>query len=229
MNIFKRIELKYRLADGQHDELLKKIGPYIKEDVYFESTVLNIYFDTEHFDIISQCLDKPMYKGKIRLRSYNVPTLDDDVFFELKFKYKGTVGKRRVRLRLGEYYDYLQTGKYPDCEKQIMDEIDNVFQLYALRPKMAICYDRRCYCGKDNEGFRITFDKNIRYRENDLRLENGSGGGRLFDEDVYIMELKTLDAMPLWMVHALSDLKIYPTSFSKYGKIYERRKGKHYV
>ena len=35
------------------------------------------------------------------------------------------------------------------------------------------------------------------------------------------MEIKTLGSMPLWLVRCLSELNIYPASFSKYGKIYE--------
>jgi hypothetical protein len=34
------------------------------------------------------------------------------------------------------------------------------------------------------------------------------------------MEIKTDGAMPLWLSHALDELKIYPTSFSKYGRAY---------
>ena len=43
---------------------------------------------------------------------------------------------------------------------------------------------------------------------------------KYFDEDMYIMEIKTLGAMPWWLVDSLSELKIYPSSFSKIGKIY---------
>ena len=31
------------------------------------------------------------------------------------------------------------------------------------------------------------------------------------------MEIKAAGAMPLWLVNILSDLEIYPVSFSKYG------------
>ena len=31
------------------------------------------------------------------------------------------------------------------------------------------------------------------------------------------MEIKAQGAMPLWLTEALSELKIYPVSFSKYG------------
>ena len=39
---------------------------------------------------------------------------------------------------------------------------------------------------------------------------------------MYIMEIKTVGSMPLWLVRILSEMNIMPTSFSKYGKIYEK-------
>jgi hypothetical protein len=36
------------------------------------------------------------------------------------------------------------------------------------------------------------------------------------------MEIKVPLAMPLWLVHIMSDLNIYPVSFSKYGNIYKQ-------
>lgn len=36
------------------------------------------------------------------------------------------------------------------------------------------------------------------------------------------MELKTAGAIPLWMTRLLTDEKIYPTSFSKYGTFYQK-------
>lgn len=53
-----------------------------------------------------------------------------------------------------------------------------------------------------------------------LRLEDDSGCV-LLDPDLYLMEIKVPSAYPLWLVEILSDLKIYPSSFSKYGSVYE--------
>lgn len=39
-----------------------------------------------------------MYKEKLRIRSYGVPTGDDKVFVELKKKYDGVVYKRRIAM-----------------------------------------------------------------------------------------------------------------------------------
>ena len=48
-------------------------------------------------------------------------------------------------------------------------------------------------------------------------------GDLLLPEGYAILELKVQDAMPLWLTKALSDGKIYKTSFSKYGAAYQSR------
>ena len=88
---------------------------------------------------------------------------------------------------------------------------------------MFVGYDRLSYKGKDDECLRITFDFNLRSRNDDLRLECGDVGDKFFIKDMCIMEIKTLGSMPFWLVDALSKLKIYPTSFSKIGRIYSEK------
>lgn len=90
---------------------------------------------------------------------------------------------------------------------------------YELKPKVFISYDRISYISKENKDLRITFDTNLNYRLDELNLENENG--IKFNNDKYILEIKTLDSFPMWLVNALSELKIYPTSFSKYGNIYK--------
>ncbi|MDD3452918.1 MAG: polyphosphate polymerase domain-containing protein [Bacilli bacterium] len=223
IEVFKRTEKKYLLTEMQYLNLMKKIEDKLNKDTFYKSTICNIYYDTDDYDLISYSLEKPIYKEKIRLRSYGVPNKEDTVFLEIKKKYKGVVGKRRVNIKLQEFYDYIETGKYPECNKQIMEEIDYCFKYYNLKPVLFLGYDRLSYYDKKNKSFRITFDKNIRSREEDLNLELGDCGNLYFTDKTYIMEVKTLDALPLWFTNILSALNIFPTSFSKYGSIYKRK------
>ena len=167
-------------------------------------------------------LEKPTFKAKVRIRSYSVPTLDDKVFLEIKDKYKGVVGKRRIKIKLSEFYDYLENDKMSD--EQIMRELDYYFKLYKLKPLVFVAYNRVSFRGKDNKELRITIDSNLRSRWDNLRLEAGDFGDNYFNEETYIMEIKLLDSMPIWLARSLSDLKIYPHSFSKVGNIYKLRK-----
>ncbi len=68
--VFERTEKKYIITAVQKEKLLKMIGRYIKQNKYFFSEIRNIYFDTEDFELIRKSIEKPLYKEKIRVRSY---------------------------------------------------------------------------------------------------------------------------------------------------------------
>ena len=223
INVFRRVEKKYLITEEQYKLLLEKANDYIEIDTYDYSTICNIYFDTDDYLLVNRSIEKPIYKEKIRLRSYGIPKKNSKVFLEIKKKYKGIVGKRRVCIPLKEFYIYLETGKYPNCDMQIMNEIDYCFKLYHLKPKVFLAYDRHSYRGIENKEFRLTFDKNIRSRTKDLYMEDGDDGIPLLKNGEYIMEVKTLGSFPIWFVNLLSILKIYPTSFSKYGNVYQKQ------
>lgn len=59
-------------------------------------------------------------------------------------------------------------------------------------------------------------------RDYDLQLDKGDYGTNLIDSNTFLMEVKCINSMPIWLTHILAEMKIYPTSFSKYGKIYEQ-------
>lgn len=226
--VFRRDEKKYLLSPQQKSALLSTIDAQLQPDQYFQSTVSSLYFDTPNHDLIINSISKPIYKQKFRLRSYDTPSLDDDVFLESKIKYHGIVSKRRFKINLRTFYNYLRQGKPAQLvsadSPQIACEMDYLFRFYQLQPAWLIAYDRTSYCGKEHPSLRITFDDNIRGRQDHLRLEQGSKGKNYFSDGTCVMEIKALSAMPLWLVQALSQLKIYPVSFTKYGNIYKQSK-----
>lgn len=228
--VFRRDEKKYLLDQEHFTQLMASIGDHLQPDEYFESTICSLYFDTENHDLIIKSIDKPVYKQKLRLRSYGIPTLDDFVFLEIKIKYRGVVSKRRTKIKLRDfycYYDKQRSGQYSTLKadvSQIGRELDYLFRFYHLEPSWIIAYDRKCYRSRDDPNLRITFDRNLRSRSDDLYLERGDYGAYYFSDRKCVMEIKALNAMPLWLIDALSRLQIYPASFTKYGKIYEQSK-----
>ncbi len=219
INNFQRIEEKYVISKLQKDNLLHVIGKYIGKDEYYISNIHNIYFDTPNNDLIINSLEKPIFKDKFRIRSYGLPKEDDYVFLEIKSKYKGVVGKRRIKLKLKEIDDYLEKKKETDNE--ILKEIIYYYNFYKLKKAIYIAYDRESYKGLEDTNLRITFDSNLRSRRDNLLFVDGKMNN-YFDDEYFIMEIKTVGALPLWLARSLSSLKIYPQSFSKYGKIYEK-------
>jgi SPX domain protein involved in polyphosphate accumulation len=94
--VFKRYEKKYLLSREQYETLFRELRDHIVPDAYHRSTVCSIYYDTDDYELIRRSIEAPVYKEKLRLRSYGVPDDDGTVFIELKKKYKGMVYKRRV-------------------------------------------------------------------------------------------------------------------------------------
>ena len=90
-DVFKRVEKKYLIDEEKYNQLFDRIKDYITPDRYGESTICNIYYDTPDHRLIRRSLEKPVYKEKFRVRSYGVPTMEDEVFVELKKKFKGVV------------------------------------------------------------------------------------------------------------------------------------------
>ncbi|MCH5182836.1 MAG: polyphosphate polymerase domain-containing protein [Oscillospiraceae bacterium] len=224
-NIFSRYEKKYLTDAAAWDEFFARISPYICPDPYGETRICNCYYDTPEHLLIRRSLDKPRYKEKLRLRCYGVPTEESIAFAEVKKKYNGVVYKRRIPLPYREAVAFLSGGEaeIPAGDAQIAREIQWMFRLYpGLSPALALHYLRSAYYASDDPALRITVDSDVRFRTYDLDLRAGESGELLLPPDARLLELKIAGAMPLWLSSALDACRIFPTSFSKYGRAYQR-------
>lgn len=218
-SIFKRYEIKYLITSNQKNKILNILQSYMQLDKYGRTTIRNIYFDTDNYYLIRKSLEKPIYKEKLRLRSYQKTDEDTKIFFEIKKKYQSIVYKRRIALTLSEFNQMEKEG-FNNNSNQILSEINYFFKLYSnLKPKVFLSYERESYF-MDGSDLRITFDENIIARNYDLDLKKDIYGINILDNDLSIMEIKCSQAIPLWLVNILSEEKIYKTSFSKYGTYY---------
>ncbi|MCM1107160.1 MAG: polyphosphate polymerase domain-containing protein [Blautia sp.] len=217
--IFKRYEMKYLLTREQEALLKQAMQEHMVPDVHGKSTILSLYFDTPNYLLARRSMEHPLYKEKLRLRSYGLADADSDVFMELKKKYDSVVYKRRTAMT-EEAAKSCLLGDSP-ADTQIAREIEYCISHYApLAPKVLISYERESYYGKSDMEFRVTFDRNILWRDSDVNLTAGIYGAPLLADDQVLMELKTGHAIPLWMAQLLSENHIYRTSFSKYGRAY---------
>ena len=97
--VFERKEVKYRLDAAQRHAMLTALEGRMAVDDYGTTSIVSRYFDTPDRALIERSLDKPLYKEKLRVRSYGIPGEDDQVFVELKKKYQGIVSAARMRRR----------------------------------------------------------------------------------------------------------------------------------
>lgn len=219
--VFKRYELKYLLTTEQKERVLTAMAPHLKLDKYGRTTIRNLYYDTDTYLLIRRSIEKPIYKEKLRIRSYSRASADSTVFVELKKKYKHVVYKRRISLIHSEATAWLGREMHSVAETQIAREIDYFLDYYGtLHPTVFLSYEREAYYAKDGTDFRVTFDDTILCRQEDLSLASEVYGTPILPEGKVLMEIKCSGGIPLWMTEVLSKEKIYKTSFSKYGTAY---------
>ena len=219
--IFKRYEKKYLIDNGQYNAALDFISYNAVPDEFGKSTVCSIYYDTPDKRLIRASIEKPVYKEKLRLRSYGVPNNSSRCFLELKKKYKGIVYKRRIEADYVSAVSYMKGNANALKDAQIRNEIDYFNSYYGnLSPSADIFYSRTAFYDRNDRNVRITFDSDIFARDYDFDLKNGIYGDRILENGLYLMEIKTAGAMPYWVSVMLNELKIYPASFSKYGTAY---------
>lgn len=231
---FKRYELKYLLDAAQYAAVREAMEGKTVPDVYGKSRICNLYFDTPDFRIIRHSLEKPVYKEKLRLRSYGILKDGGKVFAELKKKYRSVVYKRRVTMARDEAEAFFD---HPQPKTQIEREIAYFLTVYPdAAPAVWLSYAREAFFGTDDPDFRLTFDTDVLARWENLTLTGGIYGTPVLPEGRILMEIKVAGAVPLWLVDCLSENGIRQTSFSKYGTAYLNRQaqfcitgGQHYA
>jgi len=220
--VFQRYEMKYLLTPDQKEAVLRAMQPYMEPDRYGRTSIRNLYYDTDNYRLIRRSIERPVYKEKLRVRSYGRAEPDGVVFAELKKKYKHIVYKRRLPLRAQEAADWLAGRRSCPVRTQIAAEIDYFVSYYeTLHPVVFLSYEREAFAAKDGGVFRVTFDENILCRQEELTLDSEAYGAPVLEPGLVLMELKCAGGIPLWMTHTLSGERIYKTSFSKYGTAYQ--------
>ena len=230
--VIDRIEKKYLITAELKKIFLKEIKQHMKKDGYYKSEVLNLYFDTDNYDFIIQSIDQPIFKEKLRARSYGGY---DRVFLEIKTKMRGkdyNVGnKRRVMITHKDFEQFVNHKMTMEelakrsiesaNDIQIAREIDYFMEKFDLKPKILIMYNRESY--KGDGGLRITFDEKLKYRTDNLGFNKAKRGKIYFKDNLnIIMEVKAHGVLPLWLVKTMSENKVFPQQFSKVGKIYAK-------
>lgn len=222
MDVFRRRELKYLLNPQQRLAVEQACRERMVPDKYGRKTICNLYYDTDDYRLIRRSLEKPIYKEKLRLRSYGQIGPGVDVFLEMKKKYKGIVYKRRVKVSQAEAFAFMERTAPLPKDSQIARELTYFRDFYGdLSPKVYLSYQREAWFDPKDGGFRMTIDWDIRFRTDELDLYAPTYGRRILDADLAVLEVKASGGIPVWLMELLSELKLHKISISKYGRAYE--------
>ncbi|MBQ9910977.1 MAG: polyphosphate polymerase domain-containing protein [Lachnospiraceae bacterium] len=220
--VMQRYELKYILSSKQEVFLRKRLEGHMEPDQYGRTSIASLYYDTPDSRLINTSIEKPVFKEKLRLRSYGLATDRSPVYLELKRKAYGIVYKRRVQTTVPDAERFLNGGRCGNGS-QIDQELSYFRDMYGdLKPACMIIYDRTAFYEPGGD-LRLTIDNAPRYRLQDLDLRKSMDGIPLLPEGYSILEIKVQEAMPLWLSKILDEGKIYMASFSKYGEAYRTK------
>ena len=240
---FERKEKKYLITAAQCAAIKEGLAGRMRLDDYGATRIDSLYLDTPDRSLICRSLEKPIYKEKLRIRSYGAFSEAGTVYVEIKKKYKGIVYKRRVRMSMqgaraytsGMPYEQAQAaypvqggdpqGDLAPGKRQIAREIDAFMRRYeGLAPSMLISCLREAWCPlegmEDDCVDRITFDEDISYV--DLFEDASVQRRRVAGTGQVVMEIKCAGGYPVWLCELLSAHGAYPRSFSKYGNAFKR-------
>ncbi|HFU4112522.1 TPA: polyphosphate polymerase domain-containing protein [Streptococcus suis] len=222
---FKRKETKY-IVDKETFALLEKdLKKHMVSDEFATSTITNIYFDNEDFDMIQDSIAKKNGREKIRMRIYDAqPSASSQAFLEIKKKENKIGYKYRLTSNPLSVTNYIEKGLVDKTitDEMVTSELEILRERYGtIKPKMYIYYDRVSYKGIEDKKIRLTIDKNLLYRDYHVSATDGKFGEALLDPNKVIMEIKVPEQLPDWLLDLLEKYQLEKQSFSKYGNAYK--------
>ena len=221
---FKRREVKFIIDKESFALFEQELSHYMVEDQFAKSTISNVYFDNDDFDMIQDAIAKKNGREKVRMRVYDQqPSFQSQAFLEIKKKVEGVGYKYRLTstpIAISNYIEHFSDHSNV-LDAQISAELQSLTKRYGkLSPKMYIYYDRSSYRGRDDRKLRLTIDQNLVYRDVEVPLLHQKYGYPLLPHHLMIMEIKIQDAMPHWLQDLLDKYHLEQQSFSKYGTAY---------
>lgn len=241
---FQRKEKKYLITTEQALAMKAGLAAHMRLDDYGATRIDSLYLDTPEHDLINRSLEKPLYKEKLRIRSYGAFSEARTVFVEIKKKFKGIVYKRRVLMTAeGARAYYMHEMTFEEAQRafplesekpeaalapgkiQIAREIDAFFARHpGIEPAMLISCLREAWCPLDPDDpdciDRITFDEDISYV--DFMDPSSAMRRNVASRGQVVMEIKCAGGYPMWLCSLLASCDVYPRSFSKYGNAFKR-------
>lgn len=171
-------------------------------------------------DLIAKSVSKPVYKEKLRMRSYQEARSENSpVFLEVKKKYRGVVYKRRKDFTLKEALSFL---KNPKADDVTGGELKSLIDSSRLKPAISLYYHREAFVWKEIPDLRITFDDTVCYRRDHHGLFQSEEDQYLIDPDLCILEIKARFALPKMLVRTLSEMGLVSGSISKAGLVFKQ-------
>ena len=245
--VLERYELKYMIPMSYVEPISQFISPYCQLD-YFSTKaddhfypVNSLYFDTRNYEFLKQRLWGRHSRFNMRVRTYG-DGKNPPYFMEIKHKTGTYVKKYRADIKEADEWPAILTDplyRIAESESGINRRNKELFMrlafTYAIEPKIYTQYIRRAFFSTVNEYARVTMDRNMKFRPQNIFQNTGDPFDLRPDdsltnydnETIYmvnswsdasvILELKCyVGQVPTWMVDLISFFELKQMAFSKF-------------
>ncbi|MHC1781251.1 MAG: polyphosphate polymerase domain-containing protein [Anaerolineaceae bacterium] len=224
---FNRFELKYIIQMREAQEFRQALMSYLTPDEHGDKngtySVASLYFDSPGLRYYWEKINGIRFRRKLRIRTYQTEmplTLKSPVFVEVKQRLNRVTQKRRVTLPYWEALKLCIQRKAPDYtpgSQAVMAEVMSMSLVSDLQPTSVVTYSRQALVGSELDiGLRVTFDKDLRFRTENLELADRHPGQFLFSPELVIMEIKVNERVPYWLTELVAQHNLNLIRVSKY-------------
>jgi len=219
VDIINRYESKYLIPPTLMPEVRAHIAPFMIPDRFCKG-------NPPEYAITTLQLDTPSYafhyakeleqddRFKLRVRTYGAIG-STPVFTEIKGKFQGIVVKARAMIPFSAWSEALVfSTDLPDIFRSREQE-DDFLQFRRLvwetnaEPSVVVRYVRESYVGVGQQYLRVTLDRKLEYCPHATWTNFGAGEtwypmdsseAQAEDDSCAVLEIKTLEDVPVWVV-----------------------------
>jgi hypothetical protein len=225
--IVNRYESKYLIPPALMKEIREEIAPHTTPDKYGqgnppEYSITTVQLDTPslafHYAKELEYTDR----FKLRVRTYG-EIGSSPVFSEIKGKFQGIVVKSRAMIPFDIWSeDLVFSTELPDIFTNSKQESDFlkfrrlVWETNA-QPVCIVRYIRESYVGTGSQYLRVTMDRKLEYCTHVTWTNFGTGQtwypmdsseAQAKDDSCVVLEVKTLENVPVWVVQMVERLNL---------------------
>ena len=229
----KRFELKYTITESLAQEIRDYIKNYFSLDKYVapgkDGYIVNsLYFDTPDFRFYYDTKNRKVTRYKPRARYYGVKA-KDFIWTEIKFRNYSAVWKNRRKISIATWNELTspqESEQKKPILKQGLDSFEEMIYWYDAHPAIHVRYFREPYVTDLENYGRVTFDRNLAYRnidrnmdlaynEEDMIYYDDPVTSRHYESPV-ILEIKVETLVPFWAINIIKKFELMQRPFSKY-------------
>lgn len=225
-----RYEFKYIVPSSTIPKLKEMIAPFVAIDEFALKgetegyTVRSIYFDTADLLFYREKMEGVPNRIKLRIRGYNTPEVNRDVFFEIKRKHRIPLTKNRAKTTYDDMVSLMASEQeldevFADRSPKTQDSAQRFFFNWKSRnllPVVLVTYDRLPFHSVVNDTIRITFDMNLRSKALPAIDQLYTNDLDTVMESYFILEVKFNKKYPTWMRKVVNTLNLKQSAASKY-------------